>query len=115
LKIDAKFSFMKDRLDVLGMDRLIADKIEKDPALLEIGIQNIDRWIANGATQVHRLEEWRSWILEAQNSPIAMTHLLAILREDSEKASHLRDFAPFSGVLSTEERRPFILECAYAH
>jgi len=97
------------------MDRLIADKIENDPALLEIGLQNIDRWIANGATQVHRLEQWRTWILEAQNSPEAMAFLLTTLREDSEKASHLRDFAPFSGVLSTQERRPFILECAFAH
>jgi hypothetical protein len=106
---------MKDRLDVLGMDRLIADKIEKDPALLDIGLQNIDRWIANGATQVHRLEQWRTWILEAQKSPSGMESLLSILREDSEKASHLRDFAPFSGILTAQERRPFLLECAYAH
>lgn len=106
---------MKDRLDVLGMDRLIADKIKTNPTLLEVGLQNIDRWIANGATQVHRLEQWRAMIREAQKSPEAMEHLLSILREDSEEASHLRDFAPFSGILSTAERRPFILECAYAH
>ncbi len=106
---------MKDRLDVLGMDRMIADKINKNPALLEIGLQNIDRWIANGASQVHRLEQWRTLILEAKKSKVAMDHLLSILREDSEQASHLRDFAPFSGILSTEERRPFLLECAYTH
>ncbi len=106
---------MKDRLDVLGMDRLIADKIECNPALLELGLQNIDRWIASGATQVHRLEQWRTWILEAQKSPAGLDDLLSILREDSEKASHLRDFAPFSGILTAQERRPFLLECAYAH
>lgn len=106
---------MKDRLDVFGMDRLIAAKIEKDPALLEVGLQNIDRWIANGATQVHRLEQWRTWILEAQKSPEALAHLLSILREDSEAASHLRDFAPFDGLLTAQDRRPFLLECAFSH
>jgi len=37
------------RFDKLGMFRLIADKIEREPALLQVGLDNIARWIANGA------------------------------------------------------------------
>lgn len=106
---------MKDRLDVLGMDRLIADKIEADPSLLQIGLDNIDRWIANGSTQVHRLEEWRVLILSAKEAEAGLRQLLKLLREDSETAAHLRDFAPFDGILTAEDRRPFLLECAFSH
>ncbi len=105
----------KDRLDVLGMDRLIADKIQADPTLLQTGLDNIDRWIANGSTQVHRLEEWRALILNARKSEEGLRHLLALLREDSESAAHLRDFAPFAGILTAQDRRPFLLACAFAH
>lgn len=97
------------------MFRLVADKIERDPKLLEIGLENIDRWIANGATQQYRLEEWRERIDRARQSEHAMAELLGILREDSEGAELLRDFSPFAGVLTTLERRPFFEPCSYAH
>jgi len=32
------------RFNKLGMFRLIADKIEQDPALLQVGLDNIARW-----------------------------------------------------------------------
>ncbi len=106
---------MAERLDRLGMSRLIADKIARDPALLEIGLANIARWIANGSDQQHKLHEWRDCILAAQSSPEALARLLALLREDSEIAAYEREFAPFAGVMSAEERRPFLLACSYTH
>ena len=48
---------------------LVADKIERDPALLRVPLENIDRWLANGHTAPHRLEQWRQIILRAQESP----------------------------------------------
>jgi hypothetical protein len=104
-----------DRFDSLGMFCLVADKIERDPALLRIGLENIARWTANGSDQQHRLRQWEEMILAAQNSDIGMQALLSVLREDSEQAEHLRDFSPFDGVLTTMERRPFILQCAFTH
>ena len=101
--------------DKLGMFRLIAEKIESDPKLLEVGLRNIDRWIASGSDQQHRLRQWEAMIRAAQDSPPAMEALLAALREDSEQAEHFREFAPFDGVLKTMERRPFILQCAFMH
>jgi len=101
--------------DKIGMFRLIADKMERDPALLQIALGNIVRWIANGADQQHRLRQWEGMICSAQTSKSGMEVLLAALREDSEQAAHLREFAPFDGVLTTMERRPFILQCAFQH
>lgn len=97
------------------MFRVIADKIERDPALLQVGLDNIARWIANGIDQQHRLRQWEEMIQAAQSSPAGMAVLLAALREDSECAELLRDFSPFDGVLTTSERRPFILQCAFTH
>jgi hypothetical protein len=44
-----------------------------------------------------------------------MQALLKALREDGEQADFFRNFAPFAGVLTTEERRPLILECSFSH
>jgi len=104
-----------ERFDKHGMFRLIADKIEREPSLMQVGLDNIARWIANGADQQHRLRQWEEMIRAAQSSPEGMAALLAALREDSERAEHLRDFSPFDGVLTTMERRPFILRCAFTH
>lgn len=99
---------------------LIADKLERaDPAaraaLLRIPLENIDRWLANGHSAPHRLEQWRHVILRAQASPEGFQELLALLRDDGEEAVHLRTFDPFPGILTTQERRQVLLECAYAH
>jgi hypothetical protein len=104
-----------ERFDTLAMFRLIAAKIERDPALLQIGLENMNRWIANGSDQQHRLRQWEDMIRNAQASADGMKILLSSLREDSEEAAHLRDFSPFAGVLTTAERRTFILECAFTH
>lgn len=103
------------RFDKLGMFRLIADKIERDPSLLQVGLDNMARWIANGADQQHRLRQWEAMIFAARESTEGLQALLAALREDSEKAEHLREFSPFDGILTAAERRPFILECAFTH
>lgn len=94
---------------------MIADKINREPALLEIGLENIARWMARGSDQQHKLQQWKDRIEAAQCSSEGMVALLAILREDSEEAEFEREFAPFAGVLSTVERRPFYLSCSYAH
>ena len=52
------------------LHEMVADKLERaDPAsreaLLRIPLENIDRWLANGHTAPHRLEQWRQIILRA--------------------------------------------------
>ncbi len=104
-----------DGFDKLGMYRLIADKIERDPALLQVGLDNIARWIAKGIDQQHRLRMWEAMIHAAQASSDGMDVLLKALREDSEQADHMREFSPFAGILTSLERRPFYQECAFTH
>jgi hypothetical protein len=94
---------------------LVADKLEREPALLRIPLENIDRWLSNGHSAPHRLEQWRQIIIRAQGSPEGFQELLDLLRDRSEGATHLKSFDPFPGVLTTLERREYLLQCAYAH
>ena len=97
------------------MFRLIADKIERDPAWLQTGLDNIARWIANGSTQQGKLREWERLILAARESEEGMQALLEALREDGEQADFFRNFAPFAGVLSKDEHGIVAEICAFAH
>lgn len=91
-----------------------ADKIERDPSLLEIGLVNIARWIKSGRLVfVGPLKRWREIILEAQRSPEGMAALLALLRDDGEDARFMKSCSPFPGVLTKQERRMF--PCAWTH
>ena len=92
---------------------LAADKIEREPPLLHIPLENIDRWIANGHTAPQRLEQWREIILRAQQSPDGFQELLRLLRDRSPATERFRDFAPFAGVLTASERRQAVSLCAY--
>ena len=103
----SQFAVMKTLHD------LVADKLEREPALLRIPLENIDRWIAHGHTAPHRLEQWRQIILRAGQSPDGFRELLALLRDRSEATERLRDFAPFAGILTAAERRQAVSSCAY--
>ncbi len=101
-----------------SLHEMIADKLEQaDPAtraaLLRIPLDNIDRWLANGHTAPHRLEQWRQILLRARQTPEGFAALLYALRDPDDSAQRLRDFSPFAGVLTREERRHATPECAY--
>ena len=87
---------------------LIADKIEADPALLEIPLANIVRWLGNGHWAVRELGQWRNLIQTAQQTPDALKRLLDLLRDDREEARDWKGFDPFPGVLSDEELAPLL-------
>ena len=95
------------------LHELVADKLEREPALLRIPLENIDRWLANGHTAPHRLEQWRQMILRARESEEGFAELLGVLRADDEASARLKDFAPFAGTLTREERRGAAPSCAY--
>ena len=88
--------------------RLIADKLEANPPLLAKPLANIARWCANGIGSQDMLALWRTKIENAQRSQEDFNQLLALLRDGSEEARHLRGFSPFSGMLTREERRQFL-------
>ncbi len=92
----------------------LADKLESDPDLLDIPIQNICRWLAAGRIgDTWALKEWRGMIENARQSDAAMLKLLTLLRNDGEKARQLKSCSPFPGVLTRNERDRFT--CAWTH
>lgn len=91
----------------------MADKIEADPALLDIPLANVARWLAQDHSAPHRLKQWRGIILKARETPQGMTELLHLMRDNSEEAQHLKSFSPMAGILTREERDLF--KCSYAH
>lgn len=100
------FSKLERTGDEVSADRyrLIADKIEADPSLLDIPLANIARWLANGHTAVQRLEGWRSMILDAKASREGMEKLLFILRDQEWESVMWKGYSPFPGVLTKSER-----------
>lgn len=91
-----------------------ADKIERQPELLEIPLKNIARWIAMGRLgDIRPLIFWRDWIEKAMASPEHFAGLLAFLRDDGEFARQMKSCSPFPGVLTEEELDRF--ECAWTH
>lgn len=52
-------------------------------------------------------------VRRALSSSEGFQALLALLRDDSESTQRLKDFAPFAGVLTREERHQAVPECAY--
>ena len=95
--------------DTVSADRyrLIADKIEADPTLLDIPLANIARWLGNGHSAVKRLEGWRRMILDAKDSREGMEKLLFILRDQDWESVMWKDFSPFPGILSSSELNRF--------
>ncbi|MEQ1751683.1 MAG: hypothetical protein ABL974_19840 [Prosthecobacter sp.] len=83
--------------------RLIADKIEADPTLLDIPLANIARWLSNGHSAVKRLEAWRRMILDAQSNAEGMEKLLFILRDQEWESVQWKGYSPFPGILDKTE------------
>lgn len=83
----------------LAMHCKIAQKITRDPALLNKAKANLERWIAKSGDQQPRyLREWKQ-ILERPWPEIA-----ELITGMSEDATRLRSSSPFAGVLTASER-----------
>jgi hypothetical protein len=106
---------MRQTWDRLGYFRRIADRIEAEPALLSQAIATADRWLAGGVEPRTRIMQWRDLLERSVTDRHAQAELLRVLREDSEEAEFLREFAPVPGILSKGEAREFYRECAYSH
>ena len=83
----------------LAMHCRIAQKISRDPSLLEKAKENLERWSAK--TRRPRPQYLREWqeILEGPWQDVA--ELITSMSEDSTR---LRSSSPFAGVLDAEER-----------
>ncbi len=84
----------------LAMARLVAEKIDRDPRLLQVAIDNLERW---AHMDEHGLSvgqaEWKA-LIERHSWP----ELRAILVQDTDEGQRLRSSSPFVGIISEEER-----------
>jgi hypothetical protein len=95
--------------------QLVADKLQREPGLLQVARDNITRWRAQGQTAPHRLDQWERLIVEAQAGEQGMRNLVDVLLGAGEEHGRLREFNPFPGVLTREERRQARELCGYRH
>jgi len=84
----------------LDMHRAIAEKLRKNPRLLEAAGENIRRWRRQGV-DVTAFAEWEAIL----GRGVAET--VRVLTDPSERGARLRQSTPFTGVLSPTERRRF--------
>lgn len=84
----------------LAMHAVIAQKIERDPKLLDVPRNNLKRWITRWEDAAPAwYHEWRG-IMDRPWPEIA-----GIITEPSEQGARLRQSSPFAGVLSAAERK----------
>ena len=82
------------------MHVVIAQKIDRDPSLLEVAHRNLQHWAEQRQGKLPpALSEWQA--LLARPWP----EVSALLCEQSERAIRLRQSTPFAGVLKPTERR----------
>jgi len=94
---------------------LVAGKLTRQPELIAVARENCARWLREGHSGAGRLREWDDVLAEAQRSPAGMARLQTVLAGAGEAATRLRDFHPFAGLLTREERRQARELCGYRH
>lgn len=83
----------------LAMHRLIAEKVQADPALLNKARDNLRRWQESEGSPRLALAEWEQLL----DGPLGQ--VMQFITERSEHARRLRQSSPFAGILTPTERR----------
>ena len=94
---------------------LLAEKLARQPELLAAARANCARWLNEGHSAPQRLREWDALLAGAEQSESGRQRLREILAGTNEADARLRDFHPFAGILSREERRQARELCGYRH
>lgn len=80
----------------LTMHRAIAEKLRERPELIGIAHENLARWTA-GRSQAY-FDAWRKILARP------LDEVLAVIVEDSERMTAMRQCSPFAGVFDARER-----------
>lgn len=95
---------------LLELHRLVAEKIRRDPALLDRVRATITRWRPTMAdSSMPYLEEWDRLLAQGIDA------CLAVAIEDSERGAALRQSSPFTGILTRQERYRFFKDWERLH
>ena len=97
---------------------MVAMKLRARPAeVIHHALATLARWRAAGQSNPHRLDQWETLLCGARGGTdqAGLAALLHALEDDDPASVRLRDFAPFAGVLTREERRVATGPCGYRH
>ncbi|MBT7067626.1 MAG: hypothetical protein HN919_15100 [Verrucomicrobia bacterium] len=94
---------------------LLAECFREDASLLDEALAVLDRWDEQGVGPIRRRTQWRQVLVAAKGGRDGMDRLLELLLDDGDAARRLKDFGPFAGILSREERRKVFLGHPYDH
>jgi hypothetical protein len=94
----------------LALHRLVAARVEQDPALFVKAKGTLARWRNSvSASSQPWLDEWERLMNRGVEA------CFAVALEDSQRAAALRQSSPFSGVLSNRERFAFLRDWRRDH
>jgi hypothetical protein len=82
----------------LALHQAVAKKLRAHPEMIEIARENLSRWYAGAGRSQPYLDEWRR-ILD-----LPLEEILALLEQDGERMTALRQSSPFAGILEPAER-----------
>jgi hypothetical protein len=82
----------------LALHRAIADKLRSQPALLHIARENLHRWYGQSGRSRPYLDEWYRILA------CPLEDVLALIGQESERMTALRQSSPFAGILEPAER-----------
>jgi len=86
----------------LDLNRLVAKKIRRQPELMDLVRDKLDRTLGEFRLSESCKNALREW--ETIFSLKSFNEILEILVEDSEEGNRLRQSTPFTGILSQQER-----------
>ena len=95
----------------------VAAKLRAEPdRIIAAALATLAHWRVRGQTAPHYLERWEELLREAGRGDAgAAEKLLRVLEGTDEERARMRDFHPFPGILTREERRASRGSCAYKH
>ena len=92
-------------------------KLRAEPdRVIAAALATLTHWRTQGQTAPYYLEHWEELLREAEKGDArGMERLLHVLEGKDEGSARMRDFHPFPGILTREERRALRGTCAYKH
>ena len=75
----------------LALHRAIGEKLRRDPSLIRIAFENLDRWSKDAGRSQPYWEEWRKILAKP------LPEILTLLEDESEHMTAMRQATPFAG------------------
>ncbi len=100
-------SFVRPEVErSLALHREVAERLRRDPELLEAARERVERWLAEGSVHEKWAESWRS-VIDA-----GLEAVIEVLTDTDPAAHDLRQVSPFAGVLDPRTRWTILRACS---